>query len=416
MDFPLPELGEGVYEAELVQWFVREGDTVKRAQPLLEVLTDKATREVPSPFAGQITKVFGQPGTKIKVGQLILTYQPSGSKAEATTPTPEVVAPSASATLSVAPAPKASNGTAIAPPSIPRTTVAAAPSVRHMARKLGIDLARVRGTGPGGRVLIDDLSAHVSRKPTEKPHPSETTMQEYGRPGTRVKLLGVRRTIAEHLVEAKRRIPHYAYVDECDVSELVRLRNGMREACAKIGIRLTYLPFFLKAVAEALKEVPIVNSSLDDAAEEIVLHDRYHIGFAVATPTGLVVPVVRDADKLDVFGIASEVDRLANDCRNGRVKRDDLRGGTFTVTSIGSIGGLISTPIINHPEVGIMGVGKVVRRPVYDDAGNLKPADLLYLSFSFDHRVVDGAVGAIFGNAVKSRLENPAALLVPHRR
>ena len=277
------------------------------------------------------------------------------------------------------------------------------------------------GTGPGGRILLDDLGSAIARsKPpvgeaAAKPDKPAEPPPDYGRPGTRVRLQGLRRKIAEHLVESKRRIPHYSYIDEVDITELVRLRGQLREPCAKMGVKLTYLAFFVKAVAAALKDVPVVNSSLDEATQEIVLHDRYHVGIAVATPTGLVVPVVKDADAKDVFAVAAEVERLAGETRAGRVKLEDLRGGTFTVTSVGNVGGLISTPIINHPEVGIMGVGKVVKRPVYDERGDIRPADLVYLSFSFDHRVLDGAVGAAFGNAVIKRLTNPAALLVPER-
>jgi pyruvate dehydrogenase E2 component (dihydrolipoamide acetyltransferase)/2-oxoisovalerate dehydrogenase E2 component (dihydrolipoyl transacylase) len=202
-------------------------------------------------------------------------------------------------------------------------------------------------------------------------------------------------------------------MDECDVTDLVRLRDSLRDVYTKAGVRLTYLAFIVKAVTAALKEVPIVNASLDDAAGEIVLHDHYHIGIAVATPNGLVVPVLRDADQKDITQIAREVERLSTAARAGKLQLDEVRGSTFTITSIGGIGGLISTPIINHPEVGILGIGKVVKRPTYDAAGNIRPADLVYLSFSFDHRVVDGAVGAVFGNAVVRRLQNPAALLLP---
>jgi len=293
------------------------------------------------------------------------------------------------------------------------TTAVAAPSVRHLARKLGIDLARIRGSGPAGRILLDDLAPMIVKQAgPAKAKPGPPPM-DYGRPGTRIRFQGIRRRIAEHMLDAKRRIPHYSYVDECDVTEMVRLRRGLRDAAAKNGIKLTYLAFFVKAVAEALKEVPIVNSSLNEESEEIVLHDRYHIGIAAATPAGLIVPVVQNADKKDLFAIAADVERLGNEAKSGRARREDLKGSTFTVTSVGGVGGLISTPIINHPEVGIMGVGKVIRRPVYDEHGQIHPADLIYLSFSFDHRVVDGAVGAAFGNAVKQRLENPAAMLVP---
>lgn len=239
---------------------------------------------------------------------------------------------------------------------------------------------------------------------------------DYGVSGTRIRLQGVRRKIAEHLVDSKRRIPHYSYIDECDITELVALRASLREPCAERGLKLTYLAFFVKAAALALKEIPIVNSSLDEGTQEIVLHDHYHIGIAVATPGGLFVPVIHHADQKDIFAIAAEIERLSNEARAGRVKLDDLRGGTFTVTSIGNIGGLISTPIINHPEVAIMGVGKIVKRPVYDSHGNIRPAEMVYLSFSCDHRVVDGAIGAAFGNAVAKRLQSPAALLLPEKR
>jgi pyruvate dehydrogenase E2 component (dihydrolipoamide acetyltransferase)/2-oxoisovalerate dehydrogenase E2 component (dihydrolipoyl transacylase) len=238
---------------------------------------------------------------------------------------------------------------------------------------------------------------------------------DHGKPGTRVKLVGLRRRIAEHMVQAKRTIPHYSYVDEADVTELVRLRSSLKEVYGRAGIKLTYLAFFVKAVVTALKEIPIVNASLDEEKGEIVLHDRYHIGIAVATPAGLIVPVVRDADKKDLAMIARDIDRLSSEARVGRSRSDDVKGSTFTITSVGNIGGLISTPVINHPEVGILGIGKVVRRPVYDETGQLRPAELVYLSFSFDHRVVDGAVGAAFGNVVLRELHNPARLLLPEK-
>jgi pyruvate dehydrogenase E2 component (dihydrolipoamide acetyltransferase)/2-oxoisovalerate dehydrogenase E2 component (dihydrolipoyl transacylase) len=369
--------------------------------------------EVPAPFAGTITALRAEPGVRLNVGQTILTYQADG----AARPAEAAAAPAAQRPAQAAVAEKVAAVVAANGPSPGPAGPVASPSVRHLARKLGIDLGRVRGTGPAGRILLDDLAPHFARPagPAATPQAAEPAA-DYGKPGTRMKLHGLRRLIAEHMVDAKRRVPHYSYVDECDVTELVRLRSGLREACAKNGIKLTYLPFFVKAVAEALKEVPIVNSSLDENAGEIVLHDRYHVGVAVATPAGLIVPVVRDADQKDLFAVASEVERLGLEGKSGRARREDLKGGTFTVTSVGNVGGLISTPIVNHPEVGIMGVGKVIRRPVYDDHGQLRPADLVYLSFSFDHRVVDGAVGAAFGNAVKRRLEHPAALLVPPRR
>jgi pyruvate/2-oxoglutarate dehydrogenase complex dihydrolipoamide acyltransferase (E2) component len=226
-------------------------------------------------------------------------------------------------------------------------------------------------------------------------------------------LQGLRRTIAQRMTQSKRTIPHYSYIEECDVTDLVRLRESLRDTYARAGIKLTYLPFFVKAVVAALKEVPIVNASLDDDAGEIVLHAHYHLGIAVATPAGLIVPVLHDADQKDIGTIAREIERLSSAARAGKARRDDLLGSTFTITSVGSYGGLIATPVINPPEVGILALGRIVKRPVYDAAGQVRPADMIYLSLSFDHRVIDGAVGAAFTNALLRQLHNPAALLLP---
>ncbi len=406
MDFALPEIGEGVYEAELTAWLVKPGDAVKRGQPLMEVLTDKAAMEVPAPFAGTVTELKAEVGRQVKVGQVVLAYTPAGQDQ----PAPEKTLAERRPTPAEAPRPVARSSNGPAPASLP---VKAAPSVRYLARKLGIDLARVHGSGPEGRILVEDLSDQVKRAaPEEKRRPVEP-QPDHGRPGTRLKIQGLRRKIAEQMVLSKRTIPHYTYVDECDVTDLVRLRAGLREAAAKVGVKLTYLPFFLKAVVAALKEVPIVNATYDEQAGEVVLHDRYDVGLAVAAPAGLIVPVLRGADRKDLFQLAREVERLSTEARSGRPKLEDLRGSTFTVTSIGGIGGLFATPVINHPEVGILGIGKIVKRPVFDAAGNVRPADMVYLSLSFDHRVIDGAVGAAFGNAIIRQLQNPAALLVP---
>ena len=411
-EFRLPELGEGVYEAELVAWQVKPGDAVKRGQNLMEVLTDKATMEVPSAFAGTIAALAAEPGQPIKVGDVILTYVPAGAPDEKASAAPrreERKAAPAPAAARTAP-PRNGPSTPAAPT---RLAVKAAPSVRLLARKLGIDLATVRGSGPQGRILIEDLSPSLAGRAAAAPREEPEVRFHYGTPGTRIKLQGLRRRIAEHMVQSKRTIPHYSYVDECDVTRLVELRDSLREPFTQAGLKLTYLAFMVKAAVFALKEVPLVNASLDEDKGEIVLHDRYDIGIAVATPNGLIVPVVRDADRKGLPEIAREVERLSAEARAGRARLEDLRGGTFTVTSIGNIGGLISTPVINHPEVAIVGVGKIIRRPVYDAAGNLRPADLMYLSFSFDHRVVDGAVGAVFANALLHRLRQPAGLLLP---
>jgi pyruvate dehydrogenase E2 component (dihydrolipoamide acetyltransferase)/2-oxoisovalerate dehydrogenase E2 component (dihydrolipoyl transacylase) len=430
MDFQVPELGEGVYEAELVSWLVKPGERVKRGQTLMEVLTDKATMEVPSPFEGTITELRAEPGQPVKVGDVVLSYrggtpgkalaEPDGAHRPATRTSRKGAGEAKSPAPASAPVSAKSTGNG---PSVrglgPAKPVKAAPSVRYMARKLGIDLGQLRGSGPEGRVLIEDLSSALQvaapQPGASSPAAQPEARPDYGRPGMRLKVQGLRRKIAEHMVLAKRTIPHYSYVDECDVTELVQLRQGMRDHVATSGLKLTYLPFFVKAAARALREIPLVNSSLDETVGEIVLHDHYHIGIAVATPAGLIVPVIKDADRKDLIEIAHEADRLSTAARAGKARLEDLRGGTFTITSIGGVGGLISTPVINHPETAILGIGKIVKRPVYDAAGMLRPADLVYLSFSFDHRVIDGAVGAAFGNALIRELAHPVVLLLPEK-
>jgi pyruvate dehydrogenase E2 component (dihydrolipoamide acetyltransferase)/2-oxoisovalerate dehydrogenase E2 component (dihydrolipoyl transacylase) len=404
MDFALPEIGEGVYEAELITWLVKPGQAIKRGQGLVEVLTDKATMEVPSPFVGTIAELRGQPGQKVKVGEVLLTYTPVGAAAPATAAVSAGAAPDAALAMA---ATRNGNGEASS-----RVPVKAAPSVRQMARKLGIDLGDVSGSGPGGRILLDDLTARLAAAPAAN---VRRPLTDYGKPGTRLKLQGIRRRVADRMAAAKRSIPHYSYIDECDVTELVRVRYSLRDTCAASGVKLTYLPFWIKAAVAALKEVPMLNAIFDESAGELVMQDRYNIGIAVATQAGLIVPVIHDADKKDIPAIARELERLSRDARNGRSKLEDLRGSSFTVSSVGNFGGLFSTPVINHPEVGILGVGKLVRRPMYDRLGRIKPADLVYLSLSFDHRVIDGAVGAHFTNVLIRRLQNPVALLWPDK-
>ncbi len=424
MDFALPEIGEGVYEAELVGWLVKVGDPVKSGQNLLEVLTDKATMEVPAPFAGTITALRADPGSRIKVGDVILSYTPSGQPTDVPAPldtpsaasTPGADAPGSPAVNSF---PRHRNGPPLQHPALGRLPVRAAPSVRHLARKLGIDLSAVQGTGPDGRILLDDVGTHLQRLTRARAgvgldsSPADQKQTCYGTPGTRIKLVGMRRAIAEHTVQAKRSIPHYSYVEECEVTDLVKLRDSLREPFARNGVKLTYLPFFVRAVVTALREVPLINASLEESSGEIVLHDRYHIGIAVATPNGLLVPVIKDADKKDLATIARDIERLSGEARLGKSRREDLKGGTFTITSVGNLGGLFSAPVINHPEVGILGLGKIIKRPVFDAHDNIRPAHLIYLSLSFDHRVVDGAVGAAFTNVIVKQMQNPAAMLVP---
>jgi pyruvate dehydrogenase E2 component (dihydrolipoamide acetyltransferase)/2-oxoisovalerate dehydrogenase E2 component (dihydrolipoyl transacylase) len=410
MEFRLPELGEGVYEAELVAWLVHVGDSVRRGQDLMEVMTDKATMEVPAPFAGTISALAAEPGTNIKVGDVVLSYTTAQESAPAAAQTSGNGRAERQEVETAAVVPSSARGMA----NLTRSHVMAAPSVRYLARKLGIDLTQMQGSGPSGRILLEDLTSRLQHAtPASKAAATPVPTAAFGKAGTRIKLQGLRRKIAERMVQSKHTIPHYTYVDEFDVTELVRMRESFRDVYAAAGVKLTYLAFAVKAVVAALKEVPIVNSTLDEKGGEIVVHDHYHVGIAVSTPGGLIVPVIHDADQKDLAQIAREVERLSADARLGKSKLGDLRGGTFTITSIGNVGGLFSTPVINPPEVAILGLGKIVKRPVYDAQGNVKPADMVYLSLSCDHRVLDGAVGAAFASAVGRQLQAPAGLLVP---
>jgi pyruvate/2-oxoglutarate dehydrogenase complex dihydrolipoamide acyltransferase (E2) component len=423
MQFSLPDLGEGIVDAELVEWRVRPGDAVEHGQTLVEVITDKAALEIPSPFAGKIARLLVEPGQHVKVHAPMLEYE-AAAEAEPAESAPAVISqppPTLPARTPMAEK-KRGNGH----PCQSQPPVKAAPSVRRMARQLGIDLAQVHGSGPKNRILIDDLMTVVqqsqvqqSQRPgasTERTATRETSPHDDFQPGTRVKLRGLRRKVAERMVEAKQTIPHYSLVDECDVTELVRLRESLKSHFAESGVKLTYLPFFVKALVSGLKEVPLANASLDTDAAEIVLHDRYHIGIACDTPDGLLVPVLRDADRKNLSEIAAEIEHLTEAARAKKLAADDLRGSTFTITSIGSIGGLISTPIINSPEVGILGIGRIVSRPIFDDTGNVRRSEIVYLSYSFDHRVLDGAIATRFSNSIIRSLQNPALLLLSDNR
>ncbi len=418
MEFCLPDLGEGIVEAEFVQWFVAPGDKVKPGQDIAEVMTDKAAVELPSPFAGTIEQLIALPGQQVAVGSALARYKSSdvaavANVAENHIPVPETTA--AKHTHANAQSPVSTEAVSSGKARSTATTVAA-PSVRRMARQMGIDLSTVQGSGPNNRVLIDDLAAAVNRVPgtpaiVGNGSKSKNSTNQ-ATPGTRVPLRGLRRTIAQRMTQAKQTIPHFSYIDEVELTDLVRLRESLKEPLEAKGIKLTYLAFFIRAAIGALKDVPEVNASLDADANEIVLHDRYHIGIATDTPGGLLVPVLHDADKMDLQQIALETGQLTGLARSGTATTGQLQGSTFTITSTGGIGGLISTPIVNAPNVGILGIGKIVTRPRFDEDGDIYAANIAYLSFSFDHRVVDGAVGARFANALIARLKNPAALLI----
>lgn len=424
-EFRLPDIGEGVAEGEVVRWFVKVGDTVREDDPLVSVLTDKANVEIPSPKSGRVANIFAQVGDKVKVGGLLVTIETEGGGGPPA-PGSSSPVPSASAPARTPPPEKAATVETTRPAGAP---VLATPSVRRRAAELGVDLARVTGHGPGGRILDSDLDAAkpVASEPTSSPEwPALSSPPEIphraasvpvvpapaGAGGVieRIPIRGIRRVIAEHMSEATHRAAHFTYVEEVDVSELILLRDRMAKHVEKQGVRLSYLPFIVKAVVAGLKAYPRLNATMDDAHDELVVRSDYNIGIATAAPDGLLVPVVRDADRKSVVALAREIQGLAERGRAGTLSRAELTGSTFTITSLGALGGLLATPILNYPEVAILGVHKIQRRPVYRPDGSLSPADIMNLSISIDHRVLDGMEGAQFISKVKTYLEDPHQL------
>jgi 2-oxoisovalerate dehydrogenase E2 component (dihydrolipoyl transacylase) len=463
--FKLPDVGEGTAEAEIVAWHVRVGDVVKEDAPLVDVMTDKATVEMTSPVAGKIVAIHGEPGDMAPVGGPIAVFEvaaeddagppapaptttaaaakpasrtpalqeapkPNGAakpkikaQAGATWSEDEVqaamqgAAPKATAVPAAAmpssSAPRAKPAQAIAKPAPRDASVRewahaqASPAVRARAQKLGIDLGQVRGTGPDGRVTHEDLDAVLV--PAVGSRRSSGLAQRNGIEP--VKVIGLRRKIAEKMQDAKRRIPHYAYVEEADLTELEELRAHLNATKRNDQPKLTLLPFLMRALVLGLPDFPQINARYDDEQGVVYRHENVDIGIATQTDNGLIVPVVRHVEARDVWDCAIEVSRLANAVRNNSAGKDELSGSTITITSLGALGGIVTTPVINHPEVAIIGVNKLVERPVVKN-GAIVIRKMMNLSSSFDHRVVDGYDAAAFIQRVKGLLEHPAALFI----
>jgi pyruvate dehydrogenase E2 component (dihydrolipoamide acetyltransferase) len=412
--FKLPDIGEGVHEGEIVQWHVKPGDTIQEDQPMVEVMTDKVTAEIPAPFSGTVKALNAQPGEVVKVGSVIIEFEEDGAAAAVAKSTETVKAEPAR--------PVAEQPQAIVPPqpalAPSAERVLAAPATRKLARELGVNLTEVPGSGPSGRVTPDDVRRASEAPTTHALEPVVSrqlqTVQVPPAETKRVPFTGIRRKIAEHLTHAKRTAPHFAYVEEADFTEVVAMRQTLLPFAEGQDIKLTYLPFVIKAVLMGLKAYPVLNSQLDEAAQELVYQGHYNIGVAVATENGLVVPVVKNADQKSLFQLSKEIQQLADKARAGRLTLDEMRGGTFTLTSIGSIGGLFGVPIINVPEVAILGVNKISRRPVVRQVNGEEAIvirDMMYLSIVCDHRVVDGAEAALFLKKVIQILETPALLI-----
>ena len=449
-EFKFPDIGEGLTEGEIVDWKVKVGDKVSDHQPLIEVETDKAVVEVPSPKAGYIISIKGGPGDIIKVGEVIAVIgdeselkarpapqqpaepQPQAEpkpRAEAQAAPPPQPKPAQAEPVTVqkesvgvvgqleeapeeeiSPAPAAAKEAA---PQAARPRVEALPKERMLAKQLGVDIEQVRGTGPKDRVTEDDI-----RKLAEMGLPEKGARMPEGAAGAdaygpveRVPLRGVRRKIAHAMVESMTKAAQVTTTDEADAGLLWHIRGKEKEEARAQGVRLTLLPFIIKAVVGALRRDPAMNSAMDDEKQEIVVKSYYNIGVAVETQDGLIVPNVKDADKKSIFQIAKEVEDLAERARKRTLSVKELHGGTFTITNYGSIGGLFATPILNYPEVGILGVGRLAEKPVVE-GGVVKIKKMLPLSLTFDHRVVDGAIAQHFMNNVIRHIEDPDLIFV----
>jgi pyruvate dehydrogenase E2 component (dihydrolipoamide acetyltransferase) len=453
-EFKLPDIGEGVVEGEIVKWKVAEGDTIKLDQPMVEVMTDKATVEIPAPRAGKVAKIMVGEGKICQVGQVMIVID-DGAAGTTSVPVPSVAAVASAPAAVVAAAPvKNGNGHAHAPvhmstqmaanvpevlrvegtqPARPAAIAArasgervlATPATRKIARELGVDLALVPATGKHGRVTTDDVRSFksnggaaaayapasggapvsapsVSREPISIPR---TPLEE------RVPMRGMRKAIAANMTRSKFTATHFTYVEEVDMTDLVTLRGRAKEKAAERGVKLTYLPFIVKAAVAALKKWPALNASLDEATNEIVYKKYYHLGIATQGPQGLSVAVIRDADKRSIFDLAKEIDRLAAAIRDGKATREDLTGSTFTISSLGQLGGVLATPIINFPESGIMGVHKIAEKPAVRD-GQIVIRHLMNLSISVDHRIADGYDGAMLLQEIKTLLEDPTLMFM----
>lgn len=424
-EFKLPDIGEGIHEGEIVKWFVKAGDTVKEDDVLLEVQNDKAVVEIPSPVDGTVKEVKVDEGVVAVVGDVLITFEVEG---EGSAPSEEAEQPKAEDNA------KDVQDTDQKVEDKPNEVqihkserVIAMPSVRKYAREKGVDIREVQGSGDNGRVVKEDIDAfanggQTSEAPaTEEKAPAatasapKTEVKPYvaAQPEleTREKIKGIRKAISKAMVNSKHTAPHVTLMDEVDVTNLVALRKNFKEVAAAQGTKLTYLPFVVKALTAAAKKYPAINASIDDVNEEIVYKNYFNIGIAADTDNGLVVPVVKDADRKSIFSLADDINDLAGKAREGKLSGEEMKGGSITITNIGSAGGQWFTPVINHPEVAILGIGRIAEKAVVKN-GEIVAAPVLALSFSFDHRLIDGATAQNALNLVKRLLNDPQLLIM----
>jgi 2-oxoisovalerate dehydrogenase E2 component (dihydrolipoyl transacylase) len=394
--FKLPDLGEGTVSAEIIAWHVKPGDVLSEDQPLVEMSTDKAVVEVPSPVSGRVISINGKPGDVIAVGAELATFDTSANGANGASAS---ATPAAAATATA----PAKSAAATAPA---RGTVRASPATRRRALEAGIDLGAVAGSGPGGRIQPEDLVTRATTPaPTGTAAPGDERSEE-------IPVIGIRRVIAQRMSEAARSIPHFSYVEEVDITQLNALREQLNASASPPGAALSYLPFIVAALLRALQRFPQCNAHYDAARETLLRHRAVHVGIATQSAEGLKVPVVRNAQRLDFRALAAEIARVTAAARNRSARREELSGSTITVTSLGKLGGIASTPIINLPEVAIIGVNRAVLRPMIV-AGAVQARLMMNLSSSFDHRFVDGADAAGLIQAIRELLEQPATIFMP---
>ena len=419
-DFELPEVGEGVTEAELVKWNVAVGDVIEPDQVVCEVMTDKANVEINCPVGGTVVEVCGDEGDILEVHTVLLKLSQDGSApVKAPAKSPEAVKPSPAPTPSAKPAPTPTPTPTTSHPTTPNPSgkVLASPAVRAFAKEQGTSLQGISGTGKGGRITRDDVRSQVSAPApvhTSKIKAPPAVQVQASRADQVVKIIGLRRKIAEKMLESVQRAPHFTYVDEIDMTDLVAMRGQLKGLAAEYGVKLTYIPFIMKALVQVFQEFPTVNAVMNEADLSMIVRGEVNIGIACDTPQGLYVPVIKNVEQKSILELAAEITDITTRTREGKVSLAELQGGTFTITSVGNIGGRFATPIINHPEVAILGVNQIHDRPMVVN-GEIVARKMMYLSPSFDHRVIDGAVAARFISALKNILENPASLLLSLR-
>lgn len=422
-EFKLPDIGEGIHEGEIVSWMVKEGDEVKEDDILCEVQNDKAVVEIPSPVEGTVTKIFVQEGEVAIVGDTLISfdaegYEDTGSEAPAEAAVEEVKqeAPKAEA---------ATSNTQVDTNVDESKRVIAMPSVRKYARENNVNIKQVAGSGNNGRITKEDIDNFLTggtstAQATEAPAAEATKVEaksaqapvlEGSYPETREKMSPIRKAIAKAMVNSKSKAPHVTLMDEVDVTELVAHRKKFKQAAIDQGIKLTYLPYVVKAIVSALKQYPILNASIDDATEEIVQKHYYNIGIAADTDKGLLVPVVKNADRKSIFAISAEINELAEKARSGKLAPDEMKGASSTISNIGSAGGQWFTPVINYPEAAILGIGRIAEKPIVRD-GEVVIAPVLAVSLSFDHRIVDGATAQMALNQIKRLLNDPQLIMM----